>query len=145
MNYDQAIEALAKSSIDIEQIITDLKITKANKCAFCANHSEYLCDHAFGWSNWEYSQFLDVRLRTNKSEPLTCDAPLCSKCRTITGRIFDLCGPGSFDTKDVCPVHQDHIDGDFTSPIELTMGGAESLRLRYWKFKYFQRKLMVDN
>lgn len=106
------------------------------KCAFCDQPSTLLCDFVLGWTDFEWHGGRDDKPRrvvTNRSEMLTCDAPLCGGCRTQIGQIFL---PGEMDTRDRCPLHPPAGEPRHRPPVELTKPEAEAIRLRTWKMKY---------
>lgn len=106
-----------------------------SKCAFCDNEALFLCDFEHGWDSW--GQFGRRRCVNMNGKAITCDAPLCSDCRTKIGYT------SFFDSYDYCPIHKSRHG---TLRRELTTGQAESIRLKDWKFKYYQKQLefMLD-
>jgi len=110
------------------------------KCVCCEKEAEYYCDYAFGWSAWEDDKERDRRVMLIDGEPITCDAPLCGECRSVVGRQFDIYGPGTMDTTDYCHIHLHAADESYLQN-EISVGAAESIRLKDWKFKYYQRGL----
>ena len=105
------------------------------QCAFCENESEYLCDFELGWSEWKSDG--DRRVLSLEGEPITCDAPMCKECKLKVGIIFDASGCGTIETIDYCPIHK--YSDSACIQHELSKGQSESIRLKDWKFRYYQR------
>jgi len=117
-------------------IMRELKIARSNKCAFCSNMAELYCDYIIGSSAWVfYSGQRRIYLNV---PPERCDAPICTDCGTNGGIIFYCGKDGSIETKDYCPVHTNIGTMSNISKL-MSIGKAESIRLKQWKMKYFQQ------
>lgn len=136
--YEAAIATLARLGSDCRDVTYDIAVAASkNRCAFCDAYSELLCDYRHGWSNWEMDG--ERRVITINSVQERCDAPLCVKCTTNKGRVFDLNGPGSIDTFDACPLHANRDMEPADDYPFITKGNAEQIRLKNWKMRILQR------
>lgn len=74
----------------------------AKRCE-CGRAAKFLCDELLP-DRTAAERSTRIR-RVLQGESITCDAPLCDRCRTYLGPTF-FCGPGgAVDSQDRCPKH----------------------------------------
>lgn len=68
------------------------------RCHHCNAPADHLCDYVLGAASDDGFIHLD-------SEIITCSRPVCDECRTVVAVSFDIHGPGTVETRDLCRDH----------------------------------------